>query len=131
MSHIEIIKNLWLGNKYSSSIFNGESILSIGCNPKKNFSNQLKLSIIDSEESDITSILNQAFQFIHNELKLNHRLLVHCSGGINRSPIIIICYLVKYCSFTLNNAIEYVKEKKPSIRIQPHYLKQIEDFFNN
>ena len=30
MSHIEIIKNLWLGNQYSSSIFEGDSILSIG-----------------------------------------------------------------------------------------------------
>ena len=26
MSHIEIIKNLWLGNQYSSSIFEEDSI---------------------------------------------------------------------------------------------------------
>ena len=128
MSHIEIIKNLWLGNQYSSSIFEGDSILSIGCNPKKTYTNQLKLSIIDSKDSDISTILQDAIEFINKELLLNHKILVHCSGGINRSPIIVIVYLVKYCLYNLQDAITLVKQKKTSIRIQPHYLRQIQEF---
>ena len=115
MSHIEIIKNLWLGNQYSSSIFEGDSILSIGCNPKKTYTNQLKLSIIDSKDSDISTILQDAIEFINKELLLNHKILVHCSGGINRSPIIVIVYLVKYCLYNLQDAITLVKQELKSI----------------
>ncbi len=51
MSHIEIVPNLWLGNQYSTTLFNGNTVLSIGCNSKK-FINQMKLSIIDSTTSN-------------------------------------------------------------------------------
>ena len=125
MLHVEIIHNLWLGNQYSSSIFNGDSVLSIGCKSKKLFNNQLKLSIIDSKDSDISVLFHKAFEFINKELKLNHKILVHCAGGINRSPIIVIGYLVKYCSYNLNDAIKLVTNKRSCVRIQPHYLKQI------
>ncbi len=90
MSHIEIIPNLWLGNKFSTSIFEGKSVLSIGCNSLKIFPNYLKLSLKDSRESNITLILHKALQFINNELNNNRTLLVHCQGGINRSPAVII-----------------------------------------
>jgi protein-tyrosine phosphatase len=128
MSHAEIIPNLWLGNKFSTSIFEGESVLSIGCNSLKTFPNYLKLSLKDSIESNIALILHKALQFINNELNDNHTLLVHCQGGINRSPAIIIAYLVIYKSYTIIDASILVKTKKPSIRLQQHYLNCITEF---
>jgi protein-tyrosine phosphatase len=128
MSHIEIIPNLWLGNKYSTSIFEGDSVLSIGCKPCKTFQNHLKLSIKDSRESNISLILPNALQFINEELNNNHKLLVHCQGGINRSPAIIIAYLVMYKSYSIDTASVLVKTKKQSIRLQQHYLDSISEY---
>ncbi len=128
MSHLEIIPNLWLGNKYSTSIFEGDSVLSIGCKPCKTFQNHLKLSIKDSRESNISLILPKALQFINEELNSNHKLLVHCQGGINRSPAIIIAYLVMYKSYSVDDASVLVKTKKPSIRLQQHYLDSISEY---
>jgi protein-tyrosine phosphatase len=130
MSHIEIIPNLWLGNKYSTSIFEGDSVLSIGGKPYKTFQNHLKLSIKDSRESNISLILPKALQFINEELNSNHKLLVHCQGGINRSPAIIIAYLVMYKSYSVDDASVLVKIKKPSIRLQQHYLDSISEYYS-
>ena len=79
----------------------------------------------------ISHILPNAIAFIHKELTNNHKILVHCKGGINRSPIVVITYLVLYGSFTLKDAIIFVKEKKPSIRIQTHYIEQVESFLSH
>jgi hypothetical protein len=76
MSHIEIVPNLWLGNQYSTTLFNGNTVLSIGCKSKKQFINQMKLSIIDSKDSDITKILPQAMDFIDKNIKSNNQILV-------------------------------------------------------
>ena len=89
----------------------------------------MKLSIIDSKDSDITKILPQEMDFIDknikSNIKSNNQILVHCSGGINRSPIVVISYLVLHRGYELQDAIKLVKEKKPSIRIQNHYLSQL------
>ncbi len=69
MSHIEIVPNLWLGNQYSTTLFNDNTVLSIGCNSKKQFINQMKLSII-------TKILPQAMDFIDKNIKSNNQILV-------------------------------------------------------
>ena len=130
MSHIEIINNLWLGNQYATSIFDGDSVLSIGCNPKKSFSHELKLSLIDSSGSDITKILPDALHYIHQELSKKHKILVHCLGGCNRSPIIVIAYLIIYKSMSMEDAIKLVKDKKPSIRIQKHYISQLSRYIS-
>jgi len=128
MSHVEIIPNLWLGNKYSTSIFEGDSVLSIGGKPYKTFQNHLKVSIKDSKESNISFILPKALHFINEELNSNHKLLVHCQGGINRSPAIIIAYIVIYKSYSVDDASVLVKTKKPSIRLQQHYLDSISEY---
>ena len=125
MSHKEIIENLFLANQYSTSIFDGEYVLSIGCNSLKYFEHNLKLSLKDNEESDITIILDEAINFINEAINKNKKILVHCKGGINRSPAIVVAYLVKYKLYSLLDAVDLVKNKKKSARFQPHYLNKI------
>jgi|SaaInlStandDraft_4_1057021.scaffolds.fasta_scaffold19712_1 protein-tyrosine phosphatase len=128
MSHIEIIPGLWLGNQFSTTIFTGNSVLSIGCNPKKSFDNHLKLSLKDSRDSDLKSILRDALKFIDNSLKSNNKILVHCKAGMNRSPAVVIAYLVIYKSYNIDDASQFVKIKKPSIQLHKHYLNDIEEY---
>ena len=131
MSHIEICNNLWLGNQYSTKIFDGEYILSIGCNSLKSCANNIKLSIKDNEDADLTTILPDALLFINKALNKNKKILVHCKGGINRSPAIIIAYLVIEKLFTVEEAYVYVKNKKPSIRRKEHFMQDIIKYKNS
>ncbi len=42
----------------------------------------------------------------------NHRILVHCTSGIGRSPTIVACYLNEI-GFSIDEAIEFIKSKRP------------------
>ena len=134
MSYSHILPNLYLGNQYASSVLHPiDAILSIGCNHKSLQSelNTFKVSIVDSYDSDITSNLGEATQFIHSMLVEDKIILVHCKGGINRSPAFIVAYLVKYGGFTLVDAIAFVKSKRKGARFQAHYIAQIESWLIN
>lgn len=45
-----------------------------------------------------------------------HRTLVHCAGGISRSPTIVACVLVKLGLYqTIDKALEFIATKRPMI----------------
>jgi len=36
---------------------------------------------------------------------------VHCHVGVNRSPTVVLAYLMKYEGYTLKSAVEHVKAR--------------------
>jgi protein-tyrosine phosphatase len=135
MAYSQILPNLYLGNQYATSVIEPvDAVLSIGCNHKNRNSGlqTLKVSIPDSSESDITPFLNEATQFIHEILSHSNKvILVHCKGGINRSPAFVVAYLAKYCEFSLEEAVIHVKSKRKGARFQPHYVHQISSWLSD
>ena len=133
MSHSKIINNLYLGNQYSTSIIkNLDTIISIGCKSKaNNIKNVYKISVRDKKSTDLTPYLDPVTQYIDEELTKNHKILIHCKGGINRSPSFVIAYLCKYHNMTMEEAKKFVLKRRPSIRFQEHYITQIELWINN
>ena len=41
----------------------------------------------------------------------NEKVLVHCHIGVNRSPTVVLAYLMKYEGYTLKSAVEHVKAR--------------------
>lgn len=66
--------------------------MSLGCNSKSLLRNIecYKFSIVDSSESDMSEIYQEGSQLIHEKIENNYRVLVHCKGGINRSPMLVL-----------------------------------------
>ena len=121
--------HLLLGNALSSGSVQVDAVLSIGCQPLPNarVQHRHQLSMPDSTDSDLTPHLDAATAFIQRHLAAQRAVLVHCKGGINRSPAVVVAYLVRYASppLTLDEAVAWVKRHHPSARMQPHYLQQI------
>lgn len=129
MSYSQILPTLYIGNQYSSSVLQPlGAVVSIGCNNKSTLPGlqTLKISISDSSESDITPFLDEVTEFINSLVSDDIVVLVHCKGGINRSPAVIVAYLVRFCGFSMEEALMHVKNKRKGARFQPHYLEQIE-----
>jgi predicted protein tyrosine phosphatase len=74
---------------------------------------------------------NTKEQFISAVLSLRkylfdgHKVLVHCRAGISRSVSVVACYLWGTGVYTLEDAIDLIKEKRPIADPNPHLLRLI------
>ena len=55
----------------------------------------------------------QVLEKIHLALQENKPVLVHCFAGMQRSCALVACYLIKYNNMTPDEAIDYIKLKRP------------------
>lgn len=56
--------------------------------------------------------LKSACDFIHNQIKQERYVLVHCQQGLSRSPSVIVAYLMNCKHMSLEDAIDLVRNKK-------------------
>jgi len=60
--------------------------------------------------------LDEAAAIIDSYVKQNKRLLIHCFGGMERSPLTLAWYFVKSGQFkTLDEAYVFLKSKRPVV----------------
>lgn len=63
--------------------------------------------------------LKTALQFIWRNLSGNRNVLVHCDGGVLRSPATVISYLMVYEGKSLAEAKAVVTVSRPEVHIRP------------
>jgi predicted protein tyrosine phosphatase len=54
-------------------------------------------------------------------------VLVHCRQGMNRSPTLVVAYLVRHGKMTLRDALQCVTTAHPLARPHPEYMRQLCD----
>jgi len=55
----------------------------------------------------------QVLEKIHDCIINNKPVLVHCFAGMQRSCALVACYLIKYYNMKPNEAIDFIKSKRP------------------
>jgi protein-tyrosine phosphatase len=84
----------------------------------------------DTGHTDVVKLLEEkdVLTFLMKSQKKRNKLLVHCQLGQNRSPTIMIAFLMKLEHITLHQAWRKVKQKR--LIVQPHvkYIKQLRDW---
>eukprot|EP01064_Diplonema_japonicum_P018397 TRINITY_DN27082_c0_g1_i1.p1 TRINITY_DN27082_c0_g1~~TRINITY_DN27082_c0_g1_i1.p1 ORF type:complete len:162 (+),score=25.91 TRINITY_DN27082_c0_g1_i1:50-487(+) len=66
----------------------------------------------DQPEESLLPLLPSAVSFIHTSMCKNQKTLVHCRGGISRSPTVVIAYLMKHHNMSLQEAFDLTKSKR-------------------
>jgi protein tyrosine phosphatase len=75
-----------------------------------------------------TRVLEQMHDFIMKE----RTILVHCFAGMQRSCALVACYLIKYHHMNPDDAIEYIKSKRPIAFFgQINFMRMITMFYEN
>ena len=132
----ELIENfLYLGSSQTSKNLDGLRSLNIthivNLAGKCHYPSEFTYGVfhIDDGSSEIESKCEKKWPLIihfidqvHQE-KSSNRILIHCRGGMSRTPFIAILYLMHSMNMTLVDAYNLVKKSRPQIHMHKEFCK--------
>jgi len=87
----------------------------------------------DWGRTNLKTVLDEVYPFMEQSQQPKKKLFVYCKLGQNRSPTLIISFLMKNKGLTLYEAHKLVKESRPVVQIHEKYAKMLlrleEDLF--
>ena len=83
----------------------------------------------DFEYLEDLSVIGECTQFIHEQIRQRHRVLVHCFAGVSRSSTICTAYLYE-CGMSLDEAFALVQEKHPIAQPHEELWHSLHDWYN-
>jgi atypical dual specificity phosphatase len=57
--------------------------------------------------------IDSAVDFIHEQIKNDQAVMVHCAAGMGRAGTILACYFIKHKNFSANDAIKKIRDERP------------------
>lgn len=82
----------------------------------------------DEDNYPLSMYFDEIADFIHEGLKNNGRVLVHCAYGASRSPTAILAYLIKFKKMKFEEALEMMKDKRSVVDPNPGFIEQLEKY---
>ncbi|KAK1568688.1 hypothetical protein Q3G72_027553 [Acer saccharum] len=79
-------------------------------------------------QDDKTLQFDDAIQFLEQCERDRARVLVHCMSGKNRSPAIVIAYLMKRKGWRLPQSYQWVKERRPTVELSQAASEQLQEY---
>ena len=106
------------------------------------------VEILDVDESPITNIFQECFEFINLAKEKDCGVLVHwyfliykfysilinnnrSNAGVSRSASVVIGYLMKHLSLGFNDAYNFTKERRSKIKPNPGFIEQLKKYKPN
>lgn len=89
---------------------------------------RLKLWLDDTEETDLYSYLDMVVDRIHEIIEEGGKVLIHCVAGVSRSAAFALAYLVKYEHLSLRQAYKFCAVKRPLVRPNLGFWKQLIEY---
>ncbi|MBN3272839.1 DUS18 phosphatase, partial [Polyodon spathula] len=90
----------------------------------------VRVPVADSPRSLLNEYFDLIADRIDEEATKSGRALVHCNAGVSRSATLCLAYLMKYRSMTLLEAHRLVKARRPIVRPNNGFWKQLIDYEN-
>jgi protein-tyrosine phosphatase len=130
-----ILGFLWLGNRIAAENLDnklGWTCITAVVNVTEDVPNFFEDSLLylncplrDTVESadQMYKYLDVAADWIEAQRQQDQIILVHCKGGISRSPTIVLGYMIKYKKMKLKDAIYHVKRHRSFIKPNEGYMK--------
>ncbi|KAF7653580.1 hypothetical protein LDENG_00081270 [Lucifuga dentata] len=134
---VELLPFLFLGSAIHSS--RRETLAAAGITAVLNVSSScpnlyegellyLRLTVEDSLAADIRASFSTAIAFINSVKESGGRVLVHCQAGISRSATICLAYLIHTQRVRLDEAFDFVKQRRRVISPNLAFMGQLLQF---
>lgn len=132
---IQVTNGLFIGNEKAAcdkEILRTNEIthivnLASGCSPCP-FSQEFEYFVVEMQDSVFAEIPDRfwkALTFVKKALEEGGVVLVHCRRGISRSAALIIAYLMDTMKMTYDNALLFLKSKKPIVNVNAGFAEQL------
>jgi protein-tyrosine phosphatase len=133
-----IIDNIYLGSAFNAASYstlkslNIKNIINVTQEITPYFEhynefNYKVYKLYDNNNDDINIYLDDSYEYINN---ISENILVHCYMGSSRSATIVIYYLMKKYNMTLEESINFVKEKRNIVNLTNKFCEELQ-FKNN
>ncbi len=86
----------------------------------------LILDMKDDPDVLIDGYVEQVVQFITESGCGERKILIHCLEGISRAPTLLISYLILKLNMNRDEALSFVKGKRPCVDINLGFMCQLE-----
>lgn len=86
------------------------------------------IPISDYGDTNLEEVFDSCFAPILEARAESGKILVHCRHGSNRSPTIILAYLVKHERMNLRDAYMLVTSKRENVLPHGRYLEALQEF---
>ncbi|XP_028026466.1 dual specificity protein phosphatase 14 [Bombyx mandarina] len=84
--------------------------------------------LLDTPNSDMLPYMDRVADLINEVVTNGGVVLIHCVAGVSRSVTLCLAYLVKWQKMTLRDAYHYLKIRRPQIRPNTGFFKQLIKF---
>jgi hypothetical protein len=130
-SPTHIIDNIYLGSAFNAASYytlinlNIKKIINVTQEISPYFNNDFEYKIYklyDNNNDNISDYLEDSYNYITNT---TDNILIHCYMGSSRSATIVIYYLMKKYNMTLDNSINFVKEKRNIINLTKKFKNEL------
>ncbi|CAG2170504.1 unnamed protein product [Oppiella nova] len=88
----------------------------------------IRIPVNDKIDEDIARYFDDVSDFIYDVSNSGGRVLIHCMAGISRSAAFLIAYLMKYLRMSLKDAYNLLHKKRPIVRPNGSFFRQLIDF---
>lgn len=134
----QILPFLYLGTKQDSESFELLSklrikyVLNVTPNIPNCFENNgikyMQIPIMDHWSQNLAAFFPEAIEFIDEARRAKCGILVHCLAGVSRSVTVTVAYLMQKLCLSLNDAYDFVKERKSNISPNFNFMGQLKEF---
>ncbi|XP_077073364.1 dual specificity protein phosphatase 1 [Siphateles boraxobius] len=134
---VEILPFLYLGSAYHASrkdmldMLGITALINVSANCPNHFEDHYQYKSIpveDNHKANISSWFNEAIEFIDSVRNKDGRVFVHCQAGISRSATICLAYLMRTNRVRLEEAFEFVKQRRSIISPNFSFMGQLLQF---
>ncbi|XP_067946147.1 uncharacterized protein [Watersipora subatra] len=85
----------------------------------------MRIQVDDVPSASLSPHFDRVANKVNEVISRGGRVLVHCMAGISRSSTLCIAYLMKYRGFSLQQAYSLMKTKRPLIRPNDGFWRQL------
>uniref|UniRef100_A0A8C0QJ32 Dual specificity phosphatase 2 n=1 Tax=Canis lupus familiaris TaxID=9615 RepID=A0A8C0QJ32_CANLF len=134
---VEILPYLFLGSCSHSSDLQGlqacgiTAVLNVSASCPNHFEGLFRYKSIPVEDNQMVEIsawFQEAISFIDSVKNSGGRVLVHCQAGISRSATICLAYLIQSRRVRLDEAFDFVKQRRGVISPNFSFMGQLLQF---
>jgi protein-tyrosine phosphatase len=132
-----IDNNIYLGNAFNAADY--YYLKQFGITGIVNASNEIsnyfedefkyfKVDIFDINNSSIYKFFDPFIEFVHNTIKNDGKIMIHCFMGSSRSAILVVLYLIHFKSYTMENSIKFITDRRHRVNINITYIEELKTY---